>query len=119
MYSYFEKLALDVAHAIQWLHHYIVLRRTIVITNVNPFQHILSRRIIIGKYNRWIFILQDFGLGFDFAKSKKSSAFAELMLELAVEDEGTVEMPSFIAKHLFLIISEDPWYGDILVYLQT
>ena len=108
MYSHFEKLALNVAHAIQWLHHYIVLMQTTVITNVNPFQHILLRRIIDGKYNRWIFILQYFDLGFAFAKSKKSSAFAELMSEFPREEEGSIGIPSFTEKHIFLIILEDP-----------
>ena len=40
------------------------------------------------------------------------------MSELPREDEGCVENPSFVDEHIFLIISKDPWHGNILVYLQ-
>jgi hypothetical protein len=41
------------------------------------------------------------------------------MLEFPWEDEETIIMDSFLDEHLFLITSNDPWYGDILIYLQT
>jgi hypothetical protein len=50
-----------------------------VVVDVNPFQYILTRRIIGGKYNEWIVILQEFDLDFAFAKSKKSLVFVELI----------------------------------------
>eukprot|EP00253_Pinus_taeda_P020815 PITA_20815 len=71
-YSPVEKLALAAVHAVQQLRHYILLRKTFVLAVVNPFQFILSRRVIWGKYNRWIVILQEFDLEFLSAKSKKS-----------------------------------------------
>ena len=107
-----------VVHAVQRLRHYILLRKTFVLAAVNPFQFVLSRRVIGGKYNRWIVILQEFDLEFLSAKSKKSMAFAELISELPC-GEDTVYEESFPDEHLFLISSLDPWYGDIIVYLQT
>jgi hypothetical protein len=44
--------------------------------DVNPFQYVLTRCIIGGKYNKWIVILQEFDLDFASAKSKKSLVFS-------------------------------------------
>ena len=56
-YTPIEKLALAIVHAVQRLRHYILLRKTYVLAKANPFQFFLSRRVIGGKYNRWIVIL--------------------------------------------------------------
>ena len=69
-YSQVEKLALVVVYAVQRLCHYILLRTTMVVVDVNPFQYFLSRRIVGGKFNKWIVILQEFDLDFQSAKSK-------------------------------------------------
>ena len=53
-----EMLALATVHAVQHLRHYILLRQTLVVAHINSFQFILTRRMIEGKYNKWIFILQ-------------------------------------------------------------
>ena len=74
--------------------------------------------MIGGKYNRWIVILQEFDLEFMSAKSKKSLVFAELISELPGGEEMIYD-ESFPDEHLFLISPQDPWYGDIIVYLQT
>ena len=44
-----EKLASAAIHAVQWLKHYILLRKTYVLVAVNPFQFVLSRQEIGGK----------------------------------------------------------------------
>ena len=41
-YSHVEKLALATVHAVQRLRHYILLRQTLVLAHVNPFQFILT-----------------------------------------------------------------------------
>jgi hypothetical protein len=56
-YTHVEKLALVVVHAVQRLHHYILIFKTTVVADVNPLQYILTRHIIGGKYNKWIIIL--------------------------------------------------------------
>ena len=56
-YTYVEKLALDTVHVVQCFRNYILLRWTFVIAHINPFQFILTRRMIGGKYNKWIVIL--------------------------------------------------------------
>ena len=53
-YSHVEKLALATIHAVQRLRHYILLRQTLVVSHVIPFQFVLTRG---GKYNKWIAIL--------------------------------------------------------------
>ena len=78
-YSHVEKLALAVVYAIQRLRNYILLRTTTVVVDVNPFQYVLSRRIVGGKFNKWIVILLEFDLVFQSAKSNKSLVFAELI----------------------------------------
>jgi hypothetical protein len=45
--------------------------------------------------------------------------FAELISELPVESGDVVPEESPIRGDMFLIESLDPWYGDILIYLQT
>ena len=72
-YSHVEKLALATVHAVQRLRHYILLRQTLVVAHVNPFQFILTRRMIGGKYNKWIVILQEFDLEFVLVKSMRAS----------------------------------------------
>ena len=67
-YSHLEKLALATSHAVQRLRHYILLHQTLVVSHVNL---ILTRRMIGGKYNKWIVILQEFDLEFVSAKLKK------------------------------------------------
>jgi hypothetical protein len=53
-YLHVEKLALAV---VQRFCHYILLRRTTVIFDCNPMQHILTRQLLGGKYSKWIVIL--------------------------------------------------------------
>jgi hypothetical protein len=50
-------------------------------------------------------------------KSKKSLVFVELISELSVELGDVILEESLIKGDMFLIMSSDPWYGDILVYL--
>ena len=71
-YSHVEKLVLDTIHAVQRLRHHILLRQTLVVDHVNPFQFILTRKMIGGNYNKWIVILQEFDLEFVSAKSKST-----------------------------------------------
>ena len=75
--------------------------------------------MIGGKYNKWIVILQEFDLEFVSAKSKKSLVFAELISDFSSETKELVCEDTFVDEHIFLISTFDPWYGDIIVYLQT
>lgn len=52
------------------------------------------------------------------AKSKKYLVFAELISKLPCEEE-IIHEKIFPDEHLFLFSSQDPWYGDIILYLQT
>ena len=74
-YLHVEKLALAVVQVVQHFRHYILLRKTIVISDCNPMQHILTRQLLGGKYSKWIVILQDFDLEFERANSKKYLVF--------------------------------------------
>ena len=75
--------------------------------------------MIGGKYNKWIVILQEFDLEFVSAKSKKSLVFAELISDFPSETKELVCEDMFVDEHIFLISMLDPWYGDIIIYLQT
>ena len=75
--------------------------------------------MIGGKYNKWIVILQEFNLKFVLEKSKKSLIFAKLISDFLSEDEELVCEDTFVDEHVFLISTLDPWYGDIIIYLQT
>lgn len=52
------------------------------------------------------------------AKSKKYLVFAELISEFPCEEEIIYE-EIFSDEYLFHISSKNPWYGDIIIYLQT
>ena len=49
----------------------------------------------------------------------KSLIFAEFISDFPNLDEEEVYEDSFVDEHIFLISTMDPWYGDIIVYLQT
>jgi hypothetical protein len=118
-YTHLEKLALAAVHDVQGFCHYVLFRKTTFIVVVNPFQYMLTRRVIGGKISIWMVILQEFDLDFVSAKSKKSLVFAELISELPVESGDVVPEESSIRGDMFLIESSNPWYGDILIYLHT
>ena len=113
-----DKISLATAHAVQIWRHYILLRQTLVVAHVNPFQFVLTRRMIGGKYNKWIVILQEFDLEFVSKESKKSLIFAELISDFPSKEEKVCE-DTLIDEHIFLISTLDPWYGDNIIYLQT
>ena len=75
--------------------------------------------MIGGKYNKWIVILQEFDLEFVLAKLKKSLIFVELISDFLSKAEELVCEDTFVDEHIFLISMSNPWYGDIIVYLQT
>jgi hypothetical protein len=82
-------------------------------------QHILTCQLLGGKYAKWIVILQEFDLEFDHAKSKKSLFFAELICDFPHSATKNVVVDSLPDESLFLNSSDDLWYGDIIIYLQT
>jgi hypothetical protein len=56
-YLHIEKLALVVIQDVQRFRHYILLRKTTVISDCNPMQNILTHQLLGGKYSKWIVIL--------------------------------------------------------------
>jgi hypothetical protein len=118
-YQHVEKLALATVQAIQRFQHYILSRKTTVISHCNPMQYILTRQFLGGKYSKWIVILQEFDLEFDRTKSKKSLVFAELICDFPHSATENVAVDSLPDESLFLISTDDIWYGDIIIYLQT
>ena len=118
-YNHVEKLALATVHAVHRLRHYILLQFFFVVVHINLFQFILTKRMIGGKYNKWIVILQEFDLEFVLAKFKKSLIFVELISDFPSKSKEMVCKDMFIDEHIFLISTLDPWYGDIIIYLQT
>ena len=64
-------------------------------------------------------LLQEFNLEFVSTNSKNSLTFFELISNFLSLDEGEVHEDSFIDEHIFIISTADPWYGDIIIYLQT
>jgi hypothetical protein len=118
-YLHVEKLALAPVQAVQRFRHYILSRKTIVISNCNTMQHILTHQLIGGKYSKWIIILQEFDLEFKHAKSKKFLLFAKLICDFPYSETKNVAADSLPNESLFVINSDDIWYGDIIIYLQT
>jgi hypothetical protein len=118
-YQHVEKLALAAVQVVQRFCHYILSRKTTVISHCNPMQHILTCQLLGGKYSKWIVILQEFDLEFDHATSKKSLVFVELICDFPHMATEKVAVDSLPDESLFLISTDDIWYGDIIIYLQT
>lgn len=81
--------------------------------------YILSRQFLGGKYSKWIAIFQEFDVEFTESKTKKSLVFAVLLCNLPSSSNNLTSKALIVDETLFLISSSDPWYGDILIYLQT
>jgi hypothetical protein len=58
-------------------------------------------------------------LEFECAKSKKSLVFIEMICDLPSTEIENVEEDSLPNESLFFISSDDIWYEDIIIYLQT
>jgi hypothetical protein len=80
-------------------------------------QYLFSRQQVNGKFARWIVILQEYDLEFSTPKSKKALILAELVTALPSATTSSPVNTDFPDEHLFHITSDDPWYGDLLVYL--
>ena len=85
---------------------------------------IISRNLIVyleihSIVSKWIVILQEFDLEFIVAKSKKSLVFADLICSLPLDSPSSRSEEYIPYDTLFLISTLDPWYSDIIVYLQT
>ena len=71
-------------------------------------------------HNKWIVInLQEFNLIFLLDELKMLLGFVELMTYLPSMDKDMIYEDSFMDEHIFLILSTDPWYVNIIFYLQT
>jgi hypothetical protein len=55
-YSHIKKLALVAVHIVQRFRHYVLFCKTTIIAVVNPFQYMLTQRVIGRKISRWIVI---------------------------------------------------------------
>ena len=93
--------------------------KTTVISNCNPMMYILKKQLLGGKYSKWIVILQYFDLEFKKSKSNKLLVFLELMCDFHNTETETVVENIIADESLFLGSTLDPWYGDIIIYLQT
>ena len=118
-YSHVEQLELVVVYSTQRLCHYIFLRKNKIVFNINKFQYVLSRGVIEGKFNKWIFVLQKYDIQFMSKKSRKPFVFIKLFFNLPGEVVLDYDEEWFLDKQFFLISSKYPSYWDILVYIPT
>ena len=75
--------------------------------------------MIVGKYNKCSFILQEFDLELVSTKSNKSLVFVRLVSDLHSLDEDEIQNYFFVNKHVFLILNADPWYNDMNIFTQS
>ena len=118
-YAHVKKLTLAAVQAVQRFRHYIMLSTVTVVLDCNPMMYIISQQLLGGKYSNWIVILQEFDLEFTTAKSTKSLVFSDLIFSLLTDSTPSHSEDHILDKTLFLISTRDPWYGDIIMYLQT
>ena len=82
-------------------------------------RHILSCQVIGGKYSKWIMILQQFDLVFTAAKTNNSLVLFEILLDLPIVNPNEIAHDPLPDESVYLIDTTDPWYDEILVYLQA
>ena len=105
--------------AVQSFCHYILLRTVAVIFDCNPMTYILTRQLLGGKYSKWIVILQELDFEFTTSKLKKSLVFAEFIFSLPSDFAPFGSEECIPDDAIFLISTLDPWYDDIILYLQN
>ena len=81
--------------------------------------YIFTRQVLGGGYSCWIVIIQEFELEFSKSISKKSLFFVELVGDLPRITEEMHPFNSFLDESVFFISTTDPWYGDLILYLQN
>ena len=118
-YSPEEKLDLSVVFSAQKLCHYIIENHTHVVADSNPMRYLLSRLLIQGHATKWVVVLQEFDLEYFSPRSKKALMLAMLMTDLTTLTMSTPPKDDLPNDFLFIISTNDPWYGDILLYLRT
>ena len=85
----------------------------------NLMRYLLSCRLLQGCAARWVVILQEFDLEFVSQKIPKALTLSALMTDLPPLTTSSPPMDDIPDYFLFFICTDDPWYGDILLYLQT
>ena len=96
---------------------YIIANHTHVVVNSNPMRYLLSCCLLQGRATKWVVVLQEFDLEIVSPKKMKALALATLMTDLpplAMSSPPKDDLPD---DFLFVISTDDPWYGDILLYL--
>ena len=83
----------------------------------NPMRYLLSRSLLQGRVAKWVVILQEFDLEFMSPKSTKALTLATLMIDLPPLTMSSPPKDDLPDDFLFIISTDDPWYGDILLYL--
>ena len=85
----------------------------------NPMHYLFIHLLVQGHVAKWIVILQEYDLEFVTPKRTKALALASLMADFPPSSTSppiTINIPN---EYLFIISTEDPWYGGILLYLCT
>ena len=85
----------------------------------NPMRYLLSHRLLQGHAAKWVVVLQEFDLEFVSPKNTKVVAFVVLITDLAPLNTSPPPKDDLPDDFLFVISTEDPWYGGILLYLRT
>lgn len=82
-------------------------------------RYLLTRLMMNHKYARWMVILQEFYLQFNSPKRKKALILVEFIIDLPIETLCSPVNEAFPYEHIFLVSTDDPWYGHILLFLRT
>ena len=78
--------------------------------------YLLSHRLLQGRVAKWVVVLQEFELEFISPKIKKALVLATLMTDLPPLTVSSPPKDDLPDDFLFIISTNDPWYGDILLY---
>ena len=82
-------------------------------------RYLLSCRLLQGRAAKWVVILQEFELDFGSPKRTKVLTLATLMTDLPPLTTSSPPRDDLLNDFIFVISTDDPWYGYILLYLRT
>ena len=116
-YSTTEKELLAVVFALEKFRSYLVGSKVIVYSDHAALKYLLSKKDAKPHLIRWILLLQEFDLEIRDKKGLEN-VVADHLSRLVVEsiDEHVPNKESFPDEQLMLV-SQFPWYADIVNYL--
>lgn len=89
-YSFIEKACLAIVFASQKLHHYLLMDKVKLISNIDPLKYLLSKATLMGRLAKWVMILSEFDIDYVDRKAIKGQAIADQLENTPIESSNPI-----------------------------